>query len=479
MESKPNIHINPKFKNAHINPNFIQQTSRILINPRFLQQQQNGSELSISSSSQHHAYPSRPSEIHHQPTPLPSTAIIRNTRRTLIRAPAVSQQPIRPVISTPNPPVALTTSSTAQNNHLIKIGKNKLVTAAHLMNAQQKANEIIKSKTESLIKTVKLKRNEIKSAKSIYKLDRRRQDVIGSKKKKIVRKYSIKRVEQPKMPEIRKKFNTSTSYNGFVLRTSISIKVHINNLTNLFSLSPLSRTINRTNRSHLSTIKTRSISLLNKSTARKKSNEICPIFRRLGKCLAQKRGRCHKVHDKNYVNVCGKFLRGSCQDENCLLSHDTSYRKMPVCKYFLKGMCHKPEECRYLHKKQSDDTSICAEFAKGYCVEGEKVKCRWEIWYFHLNAALLTRFQCKLLHDYPETTTTKIRSKKLNNVTRKKITESTATEENIAAPSTSSAVHSRYFIDEGQPNESIIPQRKKVETLPGYIPLWIPSDRVS
>lgn len=224
MESKPNIHINPKFKNAHINPNFIQQVqpSRILINPRFLQQQQNGSELSISSSSsQHHAYPSRPSEIHHQPTPPPSTAIIRNTRRTLIRAPAVSQQPIRPVISTPNPPVALTTSSTAQN--LIKIGKNKLVTAAHLMNAQQKANEIIKSKTESLIKTVKLKRNEIKSAKSIYKLDRRRQDVIGSKKKKIVRKYSIKRVEQPKTPEIRKKFNTSTSSlsNGFVLRFSM------------------------------------------------------------------------------------------------------------------------------------------------------------------------------------------------------------------------------------------------------------------
>jgi hypothetical protein len=95
-------------------------------------------------------------------------------------------------------------------------------------------------------------------------------------------------------------------------------------------------------RSHLSTIK-RSITLLNKSVSKQRSNEICAIFRRLGKCSAFKRGRCYKIHDKKYVIICSNFLKNSCKDENCPLSHDVSLHKMPVCKYFLQGCCHKSQ----------------------------------------------------------------------------------------------------------------------------------------
>lgn len=109
----------------------------------------------------------------------------------------------------------------------------------------------------------------------------------------------------------------------------------------------------------------------------KKSNTICAIYRRLGKCLAYANGRCHKVHDPRFVIVCPKFLIGSCHNEKCLLSHNANLHKMPVCKYFLQGLCQKNRECLYLHKKMTDDTKLCAEFLKGYCPKADKVKLKF------------------------------------------------------------------------------------------------------
>jgi hypothetical protein len=117
----------------------------------------------------------------------------------------------------------------------------------------------------------------------------------------------------------------------------------------------------------------------------KKSNLICPIYRRLGKCLAYANGRCHKVHDPRYVIVCPKFLKGSCENEKCLLSHNVNFHKMPVCKYFLQGLCQKQRECLYLHKKMSDDTKLCAEFLRGYCPKADKVKLNFYFFAFLLN----------------------------------------------------------------------------------------------
>ena len=126
-------------------------------------------------------------------------------------------------------------------------------------------------------------------------------------------------------------------------------------------------------RNHLSLAKTKSISLLAKNSL-SKSNIICPIYRRLGKCLSYANGRCNKVHDQRYVIVCPNFIKGLCKDEKCLLSHNANLHKMPVCKYFLQGLCQKQRECIYLHKKLSDDTKLCAEFIKGYCPLADKVK---------------------------------------------------------------------------------------------------------
>lgn len=122
--------------------------------------------------------------------------------------------------------------------------------------------------------------------------------------------------------------------------------------------------------SHFSSIKQRSITVL--SSKLKKVNIICPIYRRLGKCMAHKSGRCPKSHDRNYVNICPLFLRGKCENLSCLRSHDASLAKMPVCRFYLEGLCNK-DDCLYLHKKLSDKTKLCPEFLKGFCSLADKV----------------------------------------------------------------------------------------------------------
>jgi len=117
-----------------------------------------------------------------------NNAIIKNTKRSLIRAPAKIENKI--VQGQKSVPVNF-----AKKMNLIKISNTKLVNASHLMKEQQKENEQIKKATESLIKTKKLiKKSE--AERSIYKLDRTRTSPgLGKKKKRIVSTYSIRRVD--------------------------------------------------------------------------------------------------------------------------------------------------------------------------------------------------------------------------------------------------------------------------------------------
>jgi hypothetical protein len=200
MAEKPStIFINPKFKNAHINPNFLQANNKIHINPKFLlaQQQQNAAIQSTAVMTIPVDPPPLPPPQLPQfiPPPPPSnSAIIKNTRRTLIRvpvAPSRSNLPLQPAIPTFSERKQLNHQQPSQQ--LIKISKTKLVTAAHLMKCQQKENEIIKQTTESIINSKKLHRKtELKD--SIYKLDRRHDPQL-KKKKRIVSTYSIRRVD--------------------------------------------------------------------------------------------------------------------------------------------------------------------------------------------------------------------------------------------------------------------------------------------
>lgn len=58
-------------------------------------------------------------------------------------------------------------------------------------------------------------------------------------------------------------------------------------------------------RNHLSQARNRSITLL-LSKNRSKNNIPCAVYRRLGKCSANEKGRCMKKHDPNQVVVCTK-----------------------------------------------------------------------------------------------------------------------------------------------------------------------------
>ena len=46
--------------------------------------------------------------------------------------------------------------------------------------------------------------------------------------------------------------------------------------------------------------------------------------------------------------------------------------KMPVCSYFLRGVCTK-DACPYLHVYVGENAEICQDFVKGFCPNGDKV----------------------------------------------------------------------------------------------------------
>lgn len=197
MEQKSTtIFINPKFKNAFINPNFLMVTSTnntIHVNPKFLNQQ-------VSSAIQP-PLPPPPAKVP-EPPPIAKSAIIKNTKRSLIRA-SEKVEPFRTSLEDPEGHPAIV----AKKMNLIKISNTKLVNASHLMTKQQKENETIKKATESLIKAKKFQQKKASGEKaSIYKLDRRRgSDPTAKKKKKIIKQFSIKNVDQPNTPSPKKK----------------------------------------------------------------------------------------------------------------------------------------------------------------------------------------------------------------------------------------------------------------------------------
>lgn len=189
MEPKSTtIFINPKFKNAYINPNFLMPISTnntIHVNPKFLLNQQVIQP----------PLPLLPPPKVPEPPPICKSAIIKNTKRSLIRAPEKIESSTISVQKHPEHqhPVE------AKKMHLIKISNTKLVNASHLMSKQQKENETIKKATESLIKAKKLQRKKANGEKaSIYKLDRTKGgDASAKKKRKIIKQFSIKNVDQP------------------------------------------------------------------------------------------------------------------------------------------------------------------------------------------------------------------------------------------------------------------------------------------
>ena len=132
----------------------------------------------------------------------------------------------------------------------------------------------------------------------------------------------------------------------------------------------------------------------------KPAKAYCTFYNKLGAC---RKGRaCTFIHDANKIAICLKFLRGACDgkkestakgatgargagggeereyqareggregEDVCLLSHELCKDKMPLCEFFLRGVCT-TEDCPYVHVRHPEGTPRCAEFSKGYCPNG-------------------------------------------------------------------------------------------------------------
>lgn len=200
------------------------------------------------------------------------------------------------------------------------------------------------------------------------------------------------------------------------------------------------RTRNHLALAHLNTAKNRSLQLLARRFV--KTNVPCAIFQRIGKCIAHERGKCNKVHDKNQVTICPRFLRSECHNSDCLLSHNVSLAKMPVCKFFLQGVCVRPD-CPYLHKKLSVNADICQDFLRGYCKLAEQCNKRHEFlcpeYERNGSCELANCVYCKNRKRKLLNEPTKQQNKQVHNAASKEIAVQ-GTQEN-------SGVAKRYFID--------------------------------
>ncbi|XP_063259003.1 zinc finger CCCH domain-containing protein 3 [Prinia subflava] len=143
----------------------------------------------------------------------------------------------------------------------------------------------------------------------------------------------------------------------------------------------------------------RSLAIIRQAKQRKKKKEYCMYYNRFGRC---NRGEsCPYIHDPEKVAVCTRFLRGTCKktDGTCPFSHKVSKDKMPVCSYYLKGICSN-SNCPYSHVYVSRKAEVCQDFLKGYCPMGEKCKKKHTLVCpdFAKKGVCPKGARCKLLH---------------------------------------------------------------------------------
>lgn len=330
------IHVNPKFKSAHINPNFLQKQpmSTIYINPKFL------NELKYEKG-----------KMNQQFSPI-TADIITKTRRKIVRnsSPAVTKTILVKNETTP----------------MVKIGNKKLIRASYF-------NQI---KAKRLLPSVPIDQKLIKNR---YKLVRtNKENSIVQPMNRFVGKYSLCRIggvgnltpvkvivtdrrllrfsklQQKSSPALKpinfgNKKIEMLNINGVLykstghkLQKTVSPRLKTFERTlfvrgEKFLLDPTGKKLTRAStnsrmrmsridiggltykattnstyirteshktRTHLSFVKQKSINML--SSKLRKSNIPCAIYRKLGKCSAFIRGRCPKVHDSKQISICPK-----------------------------------------------------------------------------------------------------------------------------------------------------------------------------
>lgn len=213
-------------------------------------------------------------------------------------------------------------------------------------------------------------------------------------------------------------------------------------------------------RTYLSLAKHKSIQVL--TNRLRKCNIPCQIYRRLGKCSAQLKGKCPRLHDPKHVIICPRFLKGECTLAGaCLLSHDVSLEKMPVCRFFLEGRCVK-NDCPYLHKKVSELERICEDFLKGYCPLAAKCHRRHEfVCPEYDQLGVCDRTKCPYPHGRRED------RKKV--VTSKQVESTPMPTPPANKPESSHVPMKRYYIEEGERDELSAEQKSQLKRLLGKV----------
>ncbi|XP_031640559.1 zinc finger CCCH domain-containing protein 3 [Contarinia nasturtii] len=492
----PSIHINPRFRNVHINPSFLSKSNaingkpmespvtvtaptQIYINPRFLANpsMQGITQTTISAPIQidetFSPYNITAQEFHETNTlvaePLADTKI--HTRTKIIKPSLVHK-----IVDLPPKNIENSTMHGKMNGDtkksLIKIGSNKLVrvsakpfdkmttekAVSTVRRPLQTKYKIIKEQTAFKIdrRSVKAKRasitqkvtpfisslmkkqliNELLTPtklikgntinRSLVKATTNLPSVTAHRKLSsfleingILYKSNQRKLEKTTLStkySLQKPTKTQLSYRRLIVRGEnflldangknlVRVQSNGNNMVNdtvanrkridigkITFVKKSNDTYERTDfhksRYHLNVAKQRSIQML---TNLVKTNVPCPIYRKLGKCAAFVRGKCTKLHDKKLIDVCPRFIRGTCDKDPCLLSHNTTLSKMPTCKFYLLGMCSKTD-CPYLHKKVNDKAGICVDFVRGFCEKAQECSKRHEF----LCAEYQRKGSCKL-----------------------------------------------------------------------------------
>lgn len=379
--SRPKIFVNPKFSSTvHINPNFYpnfvaSKVSEVVhVNPLFLQV----------------SHPEPAEEVSIPPVKevlTPPQPLIRKTRHKLLR-----------IKNSPK-----TEKNVVERSQMIKVGRNKLIKANVFAGMTQTAASMqskVKPKSSSMYKVdnriIVKAANNIESRHKTLALKQIGGTIYKTSKNRLERQSSVSSVVHP----LSKHSDRLISLNGskYILKESGKRLIPIKTKTMEPSSSKTTLDIAGIRfvqlmdgtyvrhhnqsfvvRQHLATSKYKSIKTLTQKL--RKCNIPCPVFRRLGKCLAFTRGRCPKLHDLNYVDICSGVLRkGGCTKMGCLMSHELSLSKMPACKYFLQGCCVN-DNCPYLHHKLNENAALCPEFLKGFCAAADQVSVNWKIHY--------------------------------------------------------------------------------------------------
>lgn len=292
------IFINPNFTNPpqnHIfyNPNFLQQqpTPSIYVNPAFL---------------------NKP-KIQAAPA---QAEIITKTRTKLIRKPALVLSSVESKPKATLPPPRPSHSCTSP---LIKIGSNKLVRASTLKPkaktefisrfALSRKSTSDKLKVTKVTKSVHKKLQFLNINGIIYKstatkLQRKNSNETTLKvpvraKERVIKVRGDRFVLDKNGKSLTRINDSSLDDKKLLKRIDIGGLTYVAKSKNVFVRTDIHKA-----RSHLSQARNKSISVLSKN--RVKTNIPCAIYRRLGKCAANEKGRCPKKHDPDQIVVCSK-----------------------------------------------------------------------------------------------------------------------------------------------------------------------------